>query len=106
MRSTIQLSTLVLAAILSLNAPAQVISVTEAAMVVQPGTDLNMGGLLLQPSRELVLENFSLSRSAATPVSTVNRSYQVMGTVPSFSGVVNVLYETAELQGLRLFPYW
>lgn len=98
MRSSFSLSILVFSAFFSLTSKSQVVSVTESAMVVQPGTDINMGGLLMQPSRELVLENFSLIRAAATSVSNVHRSYQVQGNLPSFSGVLNVMYEPAELE--------
>ena len=100
MRSSFSISMLAFSAFFSLTSKAQVVSLTESAMVVQPGTDINMGGLLMQPSRELVLENFSLTRAAATPISNVHRSYQVQGTLPSFTGVLNVMYEPAELEGL------
>jgi hypothetical protein len=80
---------------------AQILAVSsESAMYVQPGTELNMGGLLMIPSREFSVQNFNLYLSSNTTRSSVNRAYHLQGEMQPYSGILNVKYLPGELNGL------
>ena len=88
-----------------LRAPAQIISVAAGTnFVVKSGTQLGLDGLLLTPSADLSLADFSVSLSATLNHSTLNtavaRSYQFGTTIPVFSGDIQLFYQDGELNGL------
>lgn len=90
---------------IAIQAPAQIINVAAGTtFVVKSGTSLGLDGLLLTPSADLSLADFSVARSATLNHSTLNtaiaRSYQFATTIPVYSGDIQFYYQDGELNGL------
>ncbi|MBX3242018.1 MAG: T9SS type A sorting domain-containing protein [Chitinophagaceae bacterium] len=75
-----------------------------ANLFIQPQALVNLDGLVLTPSGDLLLDNVSIERTTTVqqPVtnSYIQRIYRFNNAMPSFSGIIRFYYEEDELNQL------
>ncbi len=74
-------------------------------LFIKPATILYAGGLTLVPTINYAISNVTLWRNAAVNYTSanpsINRAYYFDNIMPAFTGLVQVEYRTAELNGLN-----
>ncbi len=76
----------------------------STSFTIKPATIFHAAGLTLVPGSAYTLSNVSLrnntSLTHASANPSINRSYYFNNTTPAFSGIIQVNYRTADLNGL------